>query len=424
MTGITALRGKFRTRRRVSALAGTVVALLVLAACAPARPVSVSTAAPQAPTPAHAAAQADPTTTTSAPVPAPTPTTVAPTPTTAPVPTTTVPVSGPGMVGGGGFSEGSMLLWGTNGELAQELDGMKALGGRWVRVDVDWSVIERTQGVYDWSVPDRVIDAARARGMNVLGMLAYTPTWARVLGGTDKSRPADPTNFHRFAGAAAAHYAGRVQAFEIWNEPNMTMFFQPAPDPAAYAELLVGAYDAIKAVTPDATVVTGGLSPAPDSANGSTISPNTFLNGVYDAGGGGHFDAVGHHPSNYPYSPLRPESVFNYNAFAGVTPVLHQTMVNHADGAKRIWATEMGAPVPYTVSGVRTTPEYLATYLTEATNQWRQWAWTGPMFWYSYRDAGTDPNNIEDLFGLVTRSFVPKEPAFSSMRAAFAVPTN
>jgi hypothetical protein len=332
------------------------------------------------------------------------------------------PVSGTtgatSLVGVAGFSEGSSILFAGNAALRRELDGIAATGAKWLRVDVYWGIVERRHGTFDWDVPDRIVEAARAHGLSVLGVLLTTPRWARPAGTSDKHPPTHPGAFATFARAAANHYRGTVAAFEIWNEPNIDMFWRPRPDAAAYTELLRPAYEAIKRVSPGVPVLTGGLSPAPDADDGSAIAPVTFLEGIYASGGGGSFDVVGHHPSNYPYMPGRREQIYNHNAFAGVTPRLHEVMVEHGDGAKRIWATEMGAPTPFELYGHKMTPKYLAAYITEAFRAWRQWTWTGPLFWYSFRDAGTDPSDFESNFGLVRRDFTPKEPALSAARAA------
>ncbi|MGH9048254.1 MAG: cellulase family glycosylhydrolase [Acidimicrobiia bacterium] len=327
-----------------------------------------------------------------------------------------VPTLGPGggLAGGAGFAEGAGLLWGSEAELAQRLDGIAATGAEYVRVDVDWSVAQPGPTSWNWGPTDRVVRAARARGLRVLGLITYTPAWARPPGTPDKNPPSNPADFANFAAAAAARYTPLgVREWEIWNEPNSRWFWSPAPNPAAYTDLLIRANAAIKSVDAGATVMTGGLSPAPDSPDGSMIAPVTFLNRVYAAGGGGHFDAVAHHPYNYPYMPLKPEPNYNWNAFGGVTPKLYETMVANGDGAKKIWGTEMGAP---TVQGMTT--EYVAAYVTEAFNAWRSWSFTGPLFWYSYRDGGTNPSDPEHNFGLVKTNGVAKEPALTAFEAA------
>jgi polysaccharide biosynthesis protein PslG len=327
------------------------------------------------------------------------------------------PAFGPGggLAGGAGFAEGHYILGRSDAELAAELSGIAATGARYVRVPIDWWVVQPYRNTdWQWGEIDRIVDAAHSRGLTVLGLIAYTPPWARPAGSPAQTPPTNPADYARFARAAAQRYAPRgLHDWEIWNEPNLAFFWQPRPDPAAYTRLLIAAYDAIKSVDPGATVMTGGLSPAPDAADGSAVAPVTFLRGIYAAGGGGHFDAVAHHPSNYPFMPLKPEANYNDNAFGGVTPVLRQTMVENGDSLKRIWATEMGAP---TVQGM--TPDYLARYITEAYAVWESWPWTGPLLWYSYRDGLYDPVDKEANFGLVRADGTPKQPALDAFVAA------
>ncbi|HUF85118.1 MAG TPA: hypothetical protein VMQ81_11060, partial [Acidimicrobiia bacterium] len=73
----------------------------------------------------------------------------------------------------------------------------------------------------------------------------------------------------------------------------------------------------------------------------------------------------------------------------------------------------MGAPSSEVV-----TPDFLAEYVTQAYEAWRDWSFTGPLIWYSYRDAGTDAGDPEDNFGLVRADFTPTEPALSAFAAA------
>ena len=65
-----------------------------------------------------------------------------------------------------------------------------------------------------------------------------------------------------FAAAVAQRYAPQgVQDFEIWNEPNNMVFWLPAPNPAAYVQLLQAADTDIKAVDPGAFVITAAWLP-------------------------------------------------------------------------------------------------------------------------------------------------------------------
>jgi hypothetical protein len=309
-----------------------------------------------------------------------------------------------------GFSEGSGLPGRTDSELERELAGIAATGARFLRMDFDWSYLGRKEGRTDWSPVDRVVRVARRCRLEVLALLTYTPEWARRPGGSDHSPPADVTDFAEFASEAVDRYRPLgVRTWEIWNEPNLAFYWEPAPDPAEYAALLVAAYDAIKAADPDATVLTGGLARAVDEPDGAAVAPVTFLEGVYAAGAADHFDAVAHHPYSFPALPLQEDGA---NAFADDTPRLHEVMDEHGDRDKQVWGTEMGAPTSGDLSA-----RFVAEYVTEAYEAWRDWSFTGPLIWYSYRDAGSDPDDPEDHFGLVRADFTPKEPALSAFEA-------
>lgn len=316
-----------------------------------------------------------------------------------------------GRVSDAGFSEGSELPGRSDRELERELAGIAATGVRYLRMDFDWSYLARKEGQIDWAPVDRVVRAARVCGLEVLALLTYTPEWARRPGGSDHSPPADADDFGEFASAAVDRFRPLgVRTWEVWNEPNLAFYWEPAPDAAEYADLLVAAYDAIKESDPNATVLTGGLAPAADQADGSRVAPVTFLEEVYAAGGGDHFDAVAHHPYSFPSLPLAEGD--GDSPFLDVTPRLYEVMDEHGDGDKQVWGTEMGAP-----TGEGITADFVAQYVTEAYQAWREWSYTGPLIWYSYRDAGTDPADPEDNFGLVRADYRPKEPALSAFEA-------
>src|SRR5213075_2474222 len=66
-----------------------------------------------------------------------------------------------------------------------------------------------------------------------------------------------------------------IQAWQIWNEPNLKKFYIPYPSPKSYAKLLDISHDAIKSVDSQAQIIIGGLT-----GNGD-ISAWDFLNQMY-----------------------------------------------------------------------------------------------------------------------------------------------
>ncbi|HET7653689.1 MAG TPA: cellulase family glycosylhydrolase, partial [Acidimicrobiales bacterium] len=174
-----------------------------------------------------------------------------------------------------GFAPTSwMLLWGSNTDVARDLDAAAATGAKLLRFDFDWQSAEPSKGSYNWSYIDRVVNGAKARGLSVLGTIAYTPAWARPSGTTDKVPPTNLGDYVNFVRAVVNRYAPQgLHQWEIWNEPNIVQFWQPKPDPANYTSMLKQSYAAIKAIDPSATVVSAGLAPAGDSSDGQYVSP-------------------------------------------------------------------------------------------------------------------------------------------------------
>jgi hypothetical protein len=129
----------------------------------------------------------------------------------------------------------------------------------------------------------------------------------------------------------AGRYATRVDAaWEVWNEPNDPRFWQPAPDPSAYAALLVAASAAIHAADPGATVLGGSI----------LYGDTAFLEGMYAAGARGSFDGLAIHP----YAEVRApwDTGDRYHSFLGTIDGLRAVMVAHGDGGKGLWLTEVG----------------------------------------------------------------------------------
>jgi len=316
-----------------------------------------------------------------------------------------------------GIATGSGLDAMPTDRLDRYLDLVDASGARWIRFDVDWSTVEPERGRSDWSGVDRVVAAAVERGLQVLGLITNTPAWARIEESGDDShgRPSDPAEFGRFAGDAAARYAGTVRHWEIWNEPNLTQFFTPAPDVEQYARLLSAAATAIRAAAPDAVIVTGGLSPATD--NGTDISPTTFLDELYDRGAEDDFDAVGMHPYSYPALPSD-AGTRRWNAYYRMRN-LHAVMADHDDGDTRIWATEFGAPTGSGEDSV--SPDEQAEILRDGINEQRRLPFVDKLFVYSLVDRGNAAADREQNFGIVDHDLDPK-PAMAVVQRAASTP--
>lgn len=307
------------------------------------------------------------------------------------------------------------LGWGqSTSQQAAELANMYSIGLRWVRIDASWATIQRAgSSSFDWSTLDQAVRSIVAAGMKVDLIIDYAPAWARAPGATGHQfgEPASASAFATFAGEVAARYGPMgVSAYEIWNEPNTQAFWYPAPDPSLYTTMLRDSYAAIKAVEPNATVISGGLAPAYN--DGINIAPVTFLQDIYADGAQGSFDAVGFHGYCYPALPDDYESWSGWSQMDQTSLSIRSVMAANGDSAMKVWVTEVGAPSagPHGV-GTRVQAEEV----TQAVQNALSTSWIGQLFIYNYQDSATNP----DSFGLLNADGTPK-PAWTALAAALS----
>jgi hypothetical protein len=94
-------------------------------------------------------------------------------------------------------------------------------------------------------------------------------------------------------------------------------------------------------------------------------------------------------------------------------------MVDHGDGAKKVWGTESGAGTgtgPKSVTATRQA-QLLHDYYTGWNGAYR--SFTGPLLWFTVRDASSDTNNVTDNFGILRRDFRAK-PARATLMAVLS----
>jgi hypothetical protein len=318
------------------------------------------------------------------------------------------------------------LQYMTGTALQTRLDQYQAIGAKWARFQMIWSDVQSGgPGSYDWQPYDELIAGLVARGIQPLVVIDTTPSWARPTDcqAQPTCAPADPAQYAQFAAAAVARYHTEVHYWEIWNEPNNQVFWQPAPNVGAYTALLKQTYAAIKGVDPSAEVITGGTAPEETTLNAAgetmSISPVDFLAGIYRDGGGGSFDAVGDHPYTFPSMPGAADAQSAWEQMYATPTSLRSLMVAHGDGAKRIWGTEFGAPTDPQGEGYVDEAEQ-AAMLTRAYELWSSYSWTGPLIWFSYQDSGSNQEFREEFYGLTQADGTPKSAYFAFKALAVA----
>ncbi len=135
--------------------------------------------------------------------------------------------------------------------------------------------------IQDKQLLDRAIPNAAAAGLRVvLAVYPYPPKEIEAGLGS-------PSLFASYVGVLASVYP-QVKQFVIGNEPNQPAFWRPQFDSAdantsaaAFGPYLAAAYDTLKSVDPEISVVGVGLSPRgndrPQAKNNISTSPVRFL---------------------------------------------------------------------------------------------------------------------------------------------------
>jgi hypothetical protein len=194
--------------------------------------------------------------------------------------------------------------------IGRQLAALHATGATLARSDALWEASEPvapsgTTRSFDWTFDDEIATELASHGLSWLPILDYSVSWAQSIVGQDHSPPRSDADYAAYAQAFAARYgtggsfwqthpslaALPVTTIEIWNEPDSPEFWQPTPDPAAYADLYIAARNAVDAVDPSARVIVGGLT-----------NITSFLPAMLSARPQlrGHLDGVAIHPYGTP----------------------------------------------------------------------------------------------------------------------------
>ncbi len=186
------------------------------------------------------------------------------------------------------LQDDAVFLWEAGMDLEAALDHAEDLRTKRIRVNVLWSRV-LVEGADDWIVPpdgpkydfhriDMLEAAATERGIKLqLTITGPAPAWATEDGEVGNYAP-DAALFGDFARAVATHFAGRVDRYSIWNEPNWDTWLFPAKRAAGlYRQMYIRGYKAVKGVDPDAKVLFGELAPI---GGGRAIAPLKFLRDV------------------------------------------------------------------------------------------------------------------------------------------------
>jgi Glycosyl hydrolases family 39 len=221
-----------------------------------------------------------------------------------------------------------------------------------------WSRLEPQKGVWDWTLLDRYVALAESRQQNVLLTLGQSPAWAsknntelNYFGLGSVYAPKSLDDWRDMVRTISTRYKGRIDGYEIWNEPNDPNFGKLSI--SELMDLTRTASQEIRAIDPSAKII----SASPYS--------NGYLDQYLAAGAGDYVDVIGYHEyRNDPEGMLSDLSNVRYT--------LDDYNVN-----KPLWMTEGGA-------GNETTDETAASDLMLRWNLVSLASGMQRSFWYTW----------------------------------------
>jgi hypothetical protein len=292
-----------------------------------------------------------------------------------------------------------------------------------VRTAIAWQDLEPQPGVLNEAYLSQVsdtIDAARAEGMSVVVTLWAVPKWASDSSFWNSPPSGVPVGEYRsfypirreclddyrwFAEQLSQRLAGRVMAYECWNEPNLWTFLYPqrtASDTAFAAHLYVDMLRAFSAGVrvgdPSARVVAGSTAPSGYN-NAHSTTPQRFAKVIRQAGVGSVFDVYSHHPymigggkavapEKPPHDPSTAVALGNISTLLDLFP------------AKPFYLTEYGYNTSYNLTfGFSVTAAQQADFLRRAYVFAGRYPQIKLLIWYTLHDwsptdRADDPRGI------------------------------
>ncbi|MCL4246752.1 MAG: hypothetical protein KJ065_01235 [Anaerolineae bacterium] len=350
--------------------------------------------------------------------------------------------------------------YGVNTFLEQEVEVAKRdrqvemiaeAGFGWIRQEFPWEDIEiHARGDFEdrrndrdgdgdidsadvisaWDKYDHIVDVAQQYGLRIQARLSNPPAWTHAdpaIG--DKAPPDDVQDFVNYAVAVAERYKGRIQHYQIWNEPNIYPEWGEQPvDPLAYIDLLCRTYDALKAVDPKIVVISAALAPTINLTD-RNLSDYVFLQRMYDAGGARCFDVMSTQGYGFFSGPddqrMRPTTLtFSHHLY------IRDIMVANGDAAKPIWLAEAAwnaqpedpalVTSQYGDFGIVSEDE-AARYMPLAYARAQQeWPWLGVINYWFFKQADDSRRNQSwYYFRMIEPDFTPL-PIYVAMREYIA----
>lgn len=272
------------------------------------------------------------------------------------------------------------------------------IGVNWAREEFNWAALQpfSENDPIPWDKLDAAVNAYEDQNINILGMLAYTPSWARPDWGTSNCSvdnlahrpPADMQQWYNFVYEIALHYKGRIDYWEIWNEPNLDLCLDdPEGVPGDksyenYLQILQNAKGAIRTANPNAYIVAGAFAGAPWEYDHGANKPSWL---AFLAEHREDYDIISIHPYQNdghrgPFTQSLTDDIVETKKIIGNTP---------------LWLTEIGWCTPDgndELFQAFNLPLAYAIALHRGADK---------VFWYTFNDVSTANDLCQRSYGLI-----------------------
>lgn len=311
-----------------------------------------------------------------------------------------------------------------NLELAQKA----GFGGN--RDDVRWHRTETVLGnpqLPQWrkNIIDKALESGQHSSVYILGLEHFTYTGGLCPHEYDETVCAKHINckgnpytfaqqvaaYARFCGYMAGKLKGTKPVFELGNEPELDRAY---PDSnryfnftgQAYAELVKAAYQAIKAVDAEATVISAGTCALANNNSKGFLKEFLSVEGITN-----YIDGLGFHP--YPYTEHYTDEISAANA-AFYTQVefakeqLQIAMERDGTSGITLWATEFGSKIADDV-WKQAAIDVRTVIMSRSEPSMRL------MNIYNFVSKGANLTYGENRFGIIEKNYTAVKPAYAAL---------
>ena len=259
-------------------------------------------------------------------------------------------------------------------------------GFKVMRIDLAWRDMEKTRGVFDWSIGEWRVGLLKKFGILPQVLTGMAPDWAvkkdwayeRPERGPCGNKLPEHEPWRQFLEKMAGHFGGRIPFYELYNEPDLIAFGNfPVDD---YVESFNAGARGVRAGYPQAKVLSGGIACWRHTID---TKKNFLPRGV--VGTADSFDILAIHEHG---------SGFFRSLDENWLPFLKRN-----DIRKPIWPNETSEDAR------RGEASQAAAYMQKALFSWSRGCCAHN--WYKIRDSRRDLAGTRRFYGLFSRDFEP-----------------